>query len=278
MAQFNYSTYEASQQKPKTTGGSIGYFSLKNDGDEAIVRFAVGSPDDVTFASVHSVKATGNRWLKVSCLHDSNSASKDDCPFCNAGQKVLYKAYIKVITYEKQADGSFMPVPKIWERPAKFVEDLKSKLIDYGDLHNVLFKVRRNGQAGSMDTTYSINYAAPAVYKQELFPADFSVFNNYDPTKHDYWVKTKEDMAYYLEHNEFPAVNKTSYGANEAAKALIGSPEEAKAIDDALGFKSEEVVTSGTAFSGRPTSPQTRDTGFSVGPSEDRPRRTYPNY
>ena len=62
MAQFNYNDY-VSQEANKTQEGavntnSVSYFALKNDGDEAVVRFIYDNPNQFDLLTVHTVQIT----------------------------------------------------------------------------------------------------------------------------------------------------------------------------------------------------------------------------
>lgn len=218
MSQFNYDQYnalinrasEGAQQSVK-----IGFFKLKDDGDEALVRINCKDLEDLQFASVHTVNAAG-KWMKVSC-HNPVGSYTGDCPLCAAnvaGNTAISKAGKKVyvqmlVAYRDKVTGEFSaPIPVIWERPAGFSREIANKLRDYGDLRSVLLKVTRNGKAGDMKTTYSMDYAVPTVFKPELIPADFSAFVNFNIAKHSYWEKSVGDINTFLATGSFPEIVK----------------------------------------------------------------------
>jgi hypothetical protein len=99
-------------------------------------------------------------------------------------------------------------VPVIWERPAQFSRELANKLMVAGDLKNVLVLITRNGKAGDMQTTYSVDVLPEThpVFKPEMIPADFSAFNNFNIAKHSYWEKTVEEINTFLATGQFPEV------------------------------------------------------------------------
>lgn len=220
MSQFNYNQYSQFSENARNNGTQnsnqkIGFFKLKNNGDEALVRINASKMEDFAFASVHTVNANG-RWMKVSCLNPLGSYGHN-CPLCEAVKngntsisKVSTKIYIPMlVAYRDVTTGQFSaPIPVIWERPASFGKEIANKLRDYGDLKNVLLKITRNGAAGDMKTTYSMDYAVPTVFKPELVPADFSAFNNFNIAKHSYWEKTTEDIMTFITTGKFPEVVK----------------------------------------------------------------------
>ena len=213
FGQFTYQDYfnnvQSTAQTNASQGPKVGFFKLKDDGDEALVRINLGSVEELQFAAVHTISANG-KWMKVSCLSPFGVGS---CPLCTAANggnssisKASKKVYIQMLAaYRDKATGAFSaPVPVIWERPAGFSKDLANKLRDYGNLREVLLKITRNGVAGDMKTTYSLDYAVPTVFKPELVPADFTAFTNFNVAKHSYWEKTPEEIMAFLQTGSFP--------------------------------------------------------------------------
>ena len=215
MANFSYSDYQNVIAKAQSNEGSstkIGFFKMKNDKDEALVRFNVSSLENLQFATVHQLGAA-QKWMKVSCLNPVGSYY-DSCPLCaavSAGAKDIGKASKKVyvqmmVAYKDNATGQFSAaIPVIWERPAGFSREIANLLKDYGDLTSRVFKVTRNGVAGNMQTTYSISYI-PLYDKPESVTTDFSAFNNFNIAKHSFWEKTAGDINVFLNTGSFPEV------------------------------------------------------------------------
>ena len=215
MANFSYSDYQNVIAKAQSNEGSstkIGFFKMKNDKDEALVRFNVSSLENLQFATVHQLGAA-QKWMKVSCLNPVGSYY-DSCPLCaavSAGAKDIGKASKKVyvqmmVAYKDNATGQFSAaIPVIWERPAGFSREIANLLKDYGDLTGRVFKVTRNGVAGNMQTTYSISYI-PLYDKPESVTNDFSAFNNFNIAKHSFWEKTAGDINVFLNTGSFPEV------------------------------------------------------------------------
>ena len=180
MAQINFKAFM--ERNKQGNGGEtkspvapkVSYFSLKNDKDEAIVRFMLDSEEDFDIIVAHQVKIGGyNR--AVNCIR---SAYEDEskCPLCDEGYPVKFKFYIKLVEYVTNEDGSVSAIPKIWERSSAYINTMNDLLQEYGPLSDNLFKIKRSGVAGSKDTSYSImitnqsNYPADAYAKRpELF-------------------------------------------------------------------------------------------------------------
>lgn len=216
---FNYSQYQqiAAQEQANASGDGtkVGYFRLKDDGDIAIARINISSTDEFMFAAVHTINA-GGKWIKVSC-HNPLGMNAAGCALCSANQanpkgsvsKASKKMYIPmVVSYRdpQSATGYTPPAPVIWERPAGFSRELANKLMVAGDLKNALVLITRNGKAGDMQTTYSVDVlpATHPVFKPEMIPADFSAFNNFNIAKHSYWEKSAEEINTFLTTGQFP--------------------------------------------------------------------------
>ena len=225
MSSFSYAQYQnvvaQAQNNSANSGVKVGFFKLKNDQDEALIRINVKSMEDLQFATVHQLGAA-QKWMKVGCLNPVGSYS-DNCPLCSAvanGNTSIGKASKKVfiqmlVSYKDATTGQFAAaIPVIWERPAGFANEIASKLRDYGPLTERVFKVTRNGTAGSMQTTYTISYI-PVYDKPEAVPTDFSAFNNFNIAKHSFWEKSIEEINTFLATGSFPEPVK-SPAANQA--------------------------------------------------------------
>lgn len=251
MSQFNYDQYQqvvARANNPTTTAPKIGYLKLA-DGQEALVRINVSKLDDLKFATVHTpafgkkFEGLGSGFTPVMCLNEVGSYS-DACPFCKAaaeGHEVISKAAKKVyvqmlIAYKDATTGQFsVAQPVVWERPAGFSKELATKLRDYGDLSAHVFKLTRMGSG--KDTRYALDYI-PLYDKPDFVPMDFSAFNNFEVSKHSFWVKTAADLETYLATGAFKAdeqpvqatataaANQQYYGQADAARPNTATVQE----------------------------------------------------
>ena len=214
MSSFSYAQYQnvvaQAQNNSANNNVKVGFFKLKNDQEEALIRINVKSMEDLQFATVHQLGAA-QKWMKVGCLNPVGSYS-DNCPLCSAvanGNTTIGTAKKKVfvqllVSYKDTTTGQFAAaIPAIWERPAGFANEIASKLRDYGPLTERVFKVTRNGAAGNMQTTYNISYI-PVYDKPEAVPTDFSAFNNFNIAKHSFWEKSLEDINTFLATGAFP--------------------------------------------------------------------------
>lgn len=283
MSQFNYQDYQKvveRAQNPSNNTVKIGFFKLPKDGDEALVRINLKDINDLEFANVHKpafgkkFEGLGTGYTPVSCLNEVGSYS-DDCPFCKAvaaGNDTIGKAskvvYIKMlVAYKDAATGQFSTaIPVVWERPAGFSKELASKFKNYGPLADRVFKITRNGSG--KDTKYSLDYI-PMLDKPELVPADFSAFNNFDLSKHSFWVKSAEDLQYFLDNGTFPAAEPKPASTSANLDKVISSPAEEKKIEEALGMKPE--ATPAPAVQPAPVAEEPK-------PAGERPARNFSGF
>ena len=255
MSQFSYNEYQKvvvkAQSAPSANAVRVGFFKLK-DGEEALVRINVSKLDDLKFATVHKpvfgkkFEGLGTGYTPVSCLNEVGSYS-DACPFCKAaaeGHEVIGKAtkvvYIQMlVAYKDASTGTFSAaVPVVWERPAGFSKELASKLRDYGSLADHVFKISRLG-AGK-DTRYSLYYI-PLYDKPETVTTDFSVFNNFDITKHSFWIKPAADLQYFIDNGTFPATEQKPASASANFSQVAAAPVEEKKVEQSFGIGATPV-------------------------------------
>ena len=171
----NREHFSYNQDQPRT---SVGYFSLKQDGQEAIVRIMLNSTDDFDIVGIHKVK-DGDKTRSVSCIGDQKDPAKN-CPLCASKNGRVYRFYIPLIEYVKNENGQVVGVPKIWERSSSYINKVASFISEYGSLSDVVLKVKRHGVAGSKDTTYEIMMANPSVYRNDLYPKNEDAFKGFN--------------------------------------------------------------------------------------------------
>lgn len=239
MANFSYEQYQQvvaqAQANSNGDGTKVGYFKLSDDGQIAIARINIASTDELNFAAIHTISANG-RWTKVSC-HNPLGMNGASCALCSANQanpkgtisKAAKKVYVPMLVSYRDpnaATGYTAPVPVIWERPAGFSRELANKLMIAGDLRNTLVLITRNGKAGDMQTTYSMDILPEThpVFKPDMIPADFSAFNNFNIARHSYWEKTAEELNAFLATGQFPERTQTNGQQNVNAYSAPAAP------------------------------------------------------
>ena len=233
--QFNYETYVAQQEANKKEREAINRGNnskthfvneyLKNDGDSVIVRFPYHSMEDIQVETTHLVTFPGDRFGKrVRC-------EGADCPLCKQGVKIDTRVFVKAIVYVPDpTTGKITLIPAIWDRPKAFADiELKNKMMDYGDLTESLFKVKRNGTG--TDTRYSIDIVTnKAVYNPEVYKEDFTGLDEIDASR----ILTKSIEQYMTALN--PDLNK------EVEKPVYEAPVEQKTYTPAQPVVEEPVV------------------------------------
>lgn len=178
MARINYNEFiNQNQQQFEQPDDYIPYFFLRNDGDDAIVRFMDDSPVDFEIIATHQYDI-GGKSKTVNCLRTPRE-DISKCPMCAEGAKLSYRFYIHLIQYEKDESGKIVATPRIWERGMSYANMLKQYCADYSPISSYLFRIKRNGKAGSVDTTYSIIPLNPAVYSAADYPVVENPFTTY---------------------------------------------------------------------------------------------------
>lgn len=132
--------------------GGAGFFSLRDDGDVATVRFMYNGIEDVVGDSVHEIKGDDGKKRYASCLRTYNEPVSK-CPMCAAGMNVQAKLFIPIFDVESGQT-------KIWERGKKFFGKMSSVCARYSNEKTPLvahtFEIERHGAKGSTDTFYEI--------------------------------------------------------------------------------------------------------------------------
>lgn len=164
------------------------YFSLKDDGDTARIRFLYNDINDVEGVAVHEVQV-GDKTIDVECLRAYNEPV-DKCPLCAAGYKQNAKLFVPI--YDEGSKES-----KIWTRGRTFFNKLSSLCARYSPLVATEFEVERRGKKGDTNTTYeTYNIKTDENVKVTDFPeieAQGTCFQ----------TKTAEEMEHYLRTGMF---------------------------------------------------------------------------
>ena len=180
--------------------GGGGFFQLRDDGDQAQVRFMYESIDDVEGLSVHEIKDNEGKKHYVNCLREYNEP-RDMCPFCADNRPVYAKLFIPI--YDVESGQT-----KTWERGKKFFSKMSSLCSRYPNLVSHLFTIERNGAKGETSTTYEI-------YEDEQDKTTLDDLPEAPSLSGLVWDKTAEDMEYYLQEEQFPP---TEDDENEAPR------------------------------------------------------------
>ena len=213
MANISYDFVDK-QQRENTFKNSVGFFSLKNDGDDAIVRILHNSVKDFDMLSCHTLEIDG-KYRKINCLREARDPVQK-CPLCEAGLgKLQQKMFIHLLHYVKDENGNIVVVPKIWERSISYAKTLKGYIDEYGPLEHLVFKIRRQGAAGSMDTTYTILPQVSSIYSEQNYPIDKSGFEGYSVLGTLVMNKDYNDCVEFVRTGTFPQKDKSTETVNE---------------------------------------------------------------
>lgn len=229
MAKVNFNNLDEAELNGGNNNGSgsdVGFFTLKNDNDEAVVRFMCDSTDDFEILTVHDVQI-GQRYRKVNCIRDPREPL-DNCPLCKNGTRISNRFFIKLIQYNRVTDPNtgvqtIVPQAMIWERSTAYAKTLKSYLDNYGPLSDVICKIIRHGKAGDMQTTYEIvPNLSKTVFPDEVYVKDPTLFGTFEAFGTIVMDRNYDEMAHFVATGEFPARQPAQQ--NEAPAAPAGVP------------------------------------------------------
>ena len=202
----NYTVSNTQNSNSQQNPNLVGFFVLKNDGDEAIVRFMHQSPADFEGYTVHNV-TIGGKNRKIKCLRDSVKDPIDNCPLCKAGKPIQDRMFVHLLEYVKDEQGNIVALPRVWERPASFNKTLIDSINEYGPLEETIYKIKRNGTGQS--TTYSVMYGNPNVYRNDLYPIKEDAFKDYSALRHKLVLdKNYNELVDFCLTGSFPETKK----------------------------------------------------------------------
>ena len=184
-------------------GNNIKLFSLKNDGDVAVVRIMHDSIEDFDILTTHKIKV-GEKRRNISCIRNPYDPV-DACPLCKNQEKLQQRFYIHMINYvTDQQTGAIIPVPVVWDRAAtEYANKFKTLIEEYGPLSDLIFKIKRNGKAGDMSTTYEILMGNQTMYPVEKYPK-IDAFNGYTALGKIVMDKDFNEICQYMATGQFP--------------------------------------------------------------------------
>lgn len=211
MAKVNFNdldVVESNQGAGNGGGSNVGFFNLRNNGDEAIVRFMCNSVDDFEILTCHDVQV-GQKYRRVACIRDPREPL-DKCPMCASGAKISTRFFIKMIQYNRVTDTNgtqtIVPQAVVWDRSTAYARTLKSYMDNYGPLSDIICKVIRHGNAGDMQTTYEIvPNLSKNVYPDEVYVKDPTLFGDFEAFGTFVMNRNADEMRTYLSTGSFPA-------------------------------------------------------------------------
>lgn len=116
------------------TTNTIGFFNLKNAGDNAVVRILYSSTEQITKVTAHRI-ANATKTKLVKCLGTEGAG----CPCCQANIPAETRLVIHLWDYTDNSE-------KIWERTAnaKFLQSLSEIEQAWGNLCDIPVKITRD--------------------------------------------------------------------------------------------------------------------------------------
>lgn len=208
MAQLSFNSIDNINNTNQQNSNSVAFFSLKNDGDEAIVRIMHDTVESFDLVSKHQVKIN-NRFFNVNCVRDPSS-SVEACPLCAAGYNLENKIFIHMLRYNREQDGRISCMPVVWERSLAYAKQLQSLINEYGNLSDYIFKIKRHGAPGSRDTTYDILFVNQVQYNSPEFAKNASLFDGYRALGRAVLDKNINDINVFLQTGDFPKKQETT--------------------------------------------------------------------
>ena len=221
MAQVNFDdALKMETTRQDGNNNQFEFFTLKNDGDSAVVRFVYNSTAEFEIFTVHNVNI-GGKLKKISCLRSPSDPSSL-CPLCESGNSIYNRFFIRMLEYRVSPQGQIIPQPVVWERSMSYATKLKSLMDEYGPLSQNLFKIVRHGAAGSQDTTYDIMFCSPQVYSPQMYPPVENAFNDVKLLGTVIMNKNYQEIQQFVTTGSFPANT-----SNAVTAAPVAPPQYA---------------------------------------------------
>ena len=227
------------QNQNTNNSNQVSFFTLKNDGDEAVVRFMYDSVKDFEILTYHTVKVPSPdgtvRDMKVSCTRQLTD-SPDKCPLCAAGNQLIQRFFIKMLQYIKDPAGNVTVKPVVWERNTQYALKLREYLNNYGPLSDIICKIVRHGEARSMQTTYEIiPNLNKNIYRDDIYVKDTSVIGKYTAFGPLVKDKSPEDIYTFLQTGQFPQTQRQD-SVPEFPKGTIENPQFQQVNYNSTGY------------------------------------------
>ena len=139
-----------------------------------------------------------------------------------------------------------------------------------------IFKIKRNGEAGSVDTTYDILFANPNIYRSDIYPKDTTLFENYKVIGSTVLYRSAEKMVELLNGAENVATPKSTSAPAAPDTAPVSNQPTTSITTSAEYVNTNEPVRTYTpqaTYNPEPVNYQPTDTH--TGEELIRPRRLY---
>lgn len=204
MAQINYETSQQIGAENASNSTLPKFFSLRTDGDEAVVRIMHDNTASFEIMTFHEIQTGNGKFRKVNCIRDPREPL-ENCPLCNSGSKIRQAIFIHMIQYVKNDQGKIVPQAVVWERSISYAEKLKGYIDNYGPLSDIICKIVRHGVAGDRQTTYDIiPNLNKQIYTDAQYPKIENAFDNYKALGTVVLDKDYQDLDSFIRTGQFP--------------------------------------------------------------------------
>ena len=134
------------------------YFSLKDDGDIARVRFLYEEEDgsDLDYYLVHQIEVDGvKKYVACNAIGEDGRLHTDRCPLCMANYKRMERLFLQMC-YDGDSAHNDEDKILVWERGKNFVGKIQTYINRLGSLFAQPVEIERHGKAGDTNTTYEL--------------------------------------------------------------------------------------------------------------------------
>lgn len=177
-----------------STTGKSSFFTLKDDGDTARVRFMYAGVNDISGESVHEITLNDKKRY-VACPREYSDPI-DACPFCSNPKtsKLFSKVFVPLFN-EDTGEA------QVWERGPKFFGQLADIVSHYENPVSQVFEIKRHGKPRDTQTNYTIfPVGAPDSTTLDDLPEAVDIY------KGIVLKKSVDEMNYFNRYGEFPEV------------------------------------------------------------------------
>ena len=139
MAYISFDNLNTVAPQNQQSSSQVGFFTLKDDGDEAIVRFMHDDTASFEILGTHQIKVNG-KFRRINCIRNPQDPISS-CPFCEGGEKLEYRFFIHLLQYTNNPDGTVSVEPKVWERSISYANKMREYIMNYGPMSDTAGQV-----------------------------------------------------------------------------------------------------------------------------------------
>lgn len=233
MAYISFDNLNTVAPQNTQSSSQVGFFTLKDDGDEAIVRFMHDDTASFEILGTHQIKVNG-KFRRINCIRNPQDPI-GACPFCEGGEKLDYRFYIHLLQYTNNQDGTVNVEPKVWERSISYANKMREYIMNYGPMSDVICKIVRHGRAGDMKTEFEIiPNLNKQIYRDDIFVKKPELFEGYKALGRVVLDRNADDIKVYLNTGNFPMKEQTSQPEEKKVeqKPVWDNPQPARTVQN----------------------------------------------